>query len=101
MAGVEETLKTVDGAAAGREVWTIGHSTLEIPEFLGVLHAYSIEAVVDVRRFPGSRRPPQFGAEALGQSLESQGIAFQWVHGLGGRRRPDEADDEGSAWRHP
>jgi len=101
MAASEETPRTAEAAAAQGEVWTVGHSTLELPDFLDLLHAHGIEAVVDVRRFPGSRRHPQFGAEALGTALQSQRIAYEWVQGLGGRRRPDEADDEGSAWRHP
>ena len=43
-------------------VWTVGHSTRPIEEFLGVLEAHGVECVVDVRRFPGSRRLPQYAA---------------------------------------
>jgi uncharacterized protein (DUF488 family) len=82
-------------------IWTIGHSTHPIPEFLSILHAHGIETVADVRRFPGSRRHPQFGADALAASLAASGIAYHWFEDLGGRRRPDPDDDEGSAWRHP
>ncbi|RYZ08541.1 MAG: DUF488 domain-containing protein, partial [Comamonadaceae bacterium] len=57
--------------------------------------------VVDVRRFPGSRRHPQFGGEALAASLAAEGIGYQWVAALGGRRKPDFDDPEGNAWRHP
>jgi uncharacterized protein (DUF488 family) len=46
-------------------IWTIGHSTRSIEEFLVVLAAHGIEALADVRRFPGSRRLPWFGAERL------------------------------------
>ena len=87
--------------AAEGEVWTIGHSTHALPAFLALLHARGIEAVADVRRFPGSRRHPQFSGEALGSSLEAEGIAYHWFPELGGRRRPDLLEREGSAWRHP
>lgn len=82
-------------------VWTVGHSTHAIAAFLQILRAHGIEAVADVRRFPGSRRHPQFGSEALQSSLQSSGIAYHWFSELGGRRRPDLLDDEGSGWRHP
>lgn len=83
------------------EVWTIGHSTHTAAEFLAILRAHGIETVADVRRFPGSRRHPQFGAEALAGALATGGIAYHWFAALGGRRRPDAADPEGSGWRHP
>lgn len=83
------------------EVWTVGHSTHTFPEFLALLNAYRIECVADVRRFPGSRRQPQFGSAALNASLEASGIAYRWLPELGGRRRPDLLAREGSAWRHP
>jgi uncharacterized protein (DUF488 family) len=87
--------------AAEGTVWTVGHSTHSFPEFLGILQAYSIETVADVRRFPGSRRHPQFGAEPLAKGLATHGIDYAWFSGLGGRRRPDLLDVEGSLWRHP
>jgi uncharacterized protein (DUF488 family) len=82
------------------KIWTIGHSTRGIEELLVVLDAYGIELVVDVRRFPGSRRLPQFSGEALGASLEAHGIAYRWLAALGGRRRPDAASTS-TGWRHP
>jgi uncharacterized protein (DUF488 family) len=87
-------------AGAQGEVWTIGHSTHTLAAFVDLLRAYRIETVADVRRFPGSRRQPQFGEQALGESLEAQGIGYHWFPGLGGRRRVDLLDPEGSAWRH-
>lgn len=83
------------------ELWTIGHSTHPLPEFLALLDSHGIECIADVRRFPGSRRHPQFGAEPLGSALEAHGIAYHWFAGLGGRRRPDPLEPEGNAWRHP
>ena len=81
-------------------IWTIGHSTRGIEELLAVLDAYGIELVVAVRRFPGSRRLPQFASDALGASLEAHGIAYRWLAALGGRRRPDAASTN-TGWRHP
>ena len=96
-----EPASAIGAAAPQGEVWTVGHSTHPLPDFLEILQAYGIEAVADVRRFPGSRRHPQFGTDVLGDFLASHGIAYHWFQPLGGRRRPDPADCEGSAWRHP
>jgi uncharacterized protein (DUF488 family) len=82
-------------------VWTVGHSTYPFPEFLALLQAHAIQTVADVRRFPGSRRHPQFGGEALSTSLAAHHIDYHWFPELGGRRRPDLLELEGSAWRHP
>ena len=80
-------------------VWTIGHSTRTAEEFIDVLAAHEIEAVVDVRRFPGSRRLPQFGSAALEGSLRDAGVSYQWIEALGGRRRPDPASPN-DAWEN-
>ena len=79
-------------------VWTIGHSTRPLDEFLALLEQNRISAIVDVRRFPGSRRYPQFGSEALNASLAAQAITYRWMPELGGRRRalPDSAN---KAWK--
>jgi hypothetical protein len=97
----KQLVSATDGAPAEGEVWTIGHSTHSIPAFLELLHAHGIETVADVRRFPGSRRHPQFGADALSASLQAGGIDYHWFPELGGRRKPDLLEPEGSAWRHP
>jgi uncharacterized protein (DUF488 family) len=81
-------------------VWTVGHSTRPLDEFLGVLTTHGVELVVDVRRFPGSRRLPQYGAAALDEALAARGIAYCWIQTLGGRRRPD-LDSPNLGWRHP
>lgn len=80
-------------------LWTIGHSTRPIEAFLDVLHAHEIELVADVRRFPGSRRLPQYGGDALEAALAASGIAYRWIPALGGRRRADAGGDD-SAWRN-
>jgi uncharacterized protein (DUF488 family) len=80
-------------------VWTIGHSTRPLDAFLGLLAHYRIEAVADVRRFPGSRRLPQYGQESLANALAEQGVAYYWIESLGGRRRP-QSDSPNTAWRN-
>ena len=81
-------------------LWTIGHSTRSLDELTAVFHAHRIEAVADVRRFPASRRLPQFNADVLEQSLVARDIGYTWIGALGGRRRaaPDSPND---GWRHP
>ena len=69
-------------------------------DFQDTMSAHGIEAVLDVRRFPGSRRLPQFESSTLEAALASEGIAYRWLPALGGRRRT-LADATDSAWRHP
>ncbi len=57
------------------QIWTIGHSTREIDNFISLLEANGIKLVVDVRKLPGSRRYPQFNKDALAASLNERGIA--------------------------
>jgi uncharacterized protein (DUF488 family) len=80
-------------------IWTIGHSTRTLEEFLGLLGEYRIEAIADVRRFPGSRRHPHFASEALAATLPAPGIAYQWMPKLGGRRKA-HPDSPNTAWRN-
>jgi uncharacterized protein (DUF488 family) len=76
------------GKSGGRGMMTIGHSTLESGVFLRALGENGCRVLVDVRRFPGSRRYPWFGQEALFAALEGVGIRGVWREGLGGRRAP-------------
>ena len=80
-------------------IWTIGHSTRTASELRGVLAAHGIELVVDVRRFPGSRRLPHFGATVLESDLATAGIRYHAVSALGGRRTPI-LDSPNDGWRH-
>ena len=80
-------------------IWTIGHSTLPLEAFLGLLGHFSLETVADVRRFPGSRRHPHYAKEALRASLAERGIGYCWLPALGGRRRPTP-DSPNVAWRN-
>jgi uncharacterized protein (DUF488 family) len=81
------------------QIWTIGHSTRSIEEFLALLKENEIEALADVRHFPGSRRHPQFGKEALADSLARNGVEYHHFVELGGRRRA-QPDSPNTAWRH-
>jgi uncharacterized protein (DUF488 family) len=81
------------------KVWTIGHSTRTIEEFIETLRAHGIKVVADVRLLPGSRRYPQFNKEALASSLMDKGIAYEHFPELGGRRRPRK-DSRNTAWRN-
>lgn len=83
-----------------RTVWTIGHSTRPLDEFLGLLAENGIHALVDVRAFPGSRKHPQYKKENLEASLPAAGIEYAHLPELGGRRKPRE-DSPNTAWRHP
>ena len=67
-------------------VWTIGHGTRTSDELVATLHQAGIETLVDVRRFPASRRNPQFDQAALAEELERAGIAYLHLPDLGGRR---------------
>lgn len=77
---------------------TIGHSTLSLESFLRALRDNGVELLVDVRKFPGSRRHPQFGQDALFASLHEAGIATAWREGLGGRRAARK-DSVNTGWR--
>ncbi|MDB5743929.1 MAG: hypothetical protein JWR68_2244 [Polaromonas sp.] len=81
-------------------IWTIGHSTRSAAEFVRLLEAHEIEVVADVRRFPGSRRHPQFGIAALTESLAAHQIDYVWLPLLGGRRK-GEAGSAHLGWRNP
>ena len=79
-------------------VWTIGHSTRPIGEFLGLLAEHGIEALADVRRYPGSRRQPQYARDTLSGTIEHAGLVYCWLPSLGGRRTP-APDSPNLGWR--
>lgn len=81
------------GVTAGA-LLTVGHGSLDAEAFGGLLEGAGVEAVVDVRRFPASRRHPQFGRQALEEWLDARGIAYRWEEALGGRRttHPDSVN---------
>lgn len=85
---------------AAKKIWTIGHSTHSIKEFIEMLSAFQIEMVVDIRRFPGSRKFPQFNQEALKESLQQNNIDYSYMEDLGGRRKVNP-DSKNIVWRNP
>lgn len=80
-------------------IYTIGHSTRPLDEFLALLERSRIERLVDVRAFPGSRRHPHFSQESLARALPAHEIEYLHRPSLGGRRRllPESPP---SAWRN-
>jgi len=86
----EETNKTI---------WTIGHSTHPLDEFIKMLKAFGIEELVDIRTFPGSRRYPHFNKESLEDVLPQNNIWYLHMKELGGRRKPVK-DSQNTAWKN-
>lgn len=82
-------------------IFTIGHSTREAEELVELLRSNGVELLVDVRRFPGSRRHPHFNGEALAVTLAEAGIRYRHEPAMGGRRsgsgRPDSPN---TGWRN-
>jgi len=79
-------------------IFTVGHSTREIGELAGLLQENGVRALADVRRYPASRRHPQFNRGTIASSLRAAGIEYVWLPELGGRRTPDK-DSRNTAWR--
>jgi len=80
-------------------IYTVGHSTRDADEFTGLLRTHRIQALVDVRRYPGSRRHPHFNQETLSAALEADGITYVHAPGLGGRRE-GRKDSSNTGWRN-
>ncbi|MBV9617843.1 MAG: DUF488 domain-containing protein [Verrucomicrobia bacterium] len=80
-------------------VWTIGHSTRKIDIFVSLLKKNRVKLVADVRMYPGSKRYPQFGREALAKSLSESGVRYEHFPELGGRRK-SKPDSKNTVWRN-
>lgn len=80
-------------------LWTIGHSTRAWEVFVTMLRGPGIVRLVDVRRFAGSRRNPQFSGQDMGKALAAEGIGYEPMPALGGRRTP-RTDSPNGAWRN-
>jgi uncharacterized protein (DUF488 family) len=81
-------------------LYTIGHSTRPLDEFTAVLRAHSVQALVDIRSLPMSRRLPHFNREALEKTLHEAGIRYVWLKELGGRRKNIRDDSPNVALRN-
>jgi uncharacterized protein (DUF488 family) len=80
-------------------IYTIGHSTRSLEEFLALLKAHGITHLADIRTVPRSRRHPHFAADALSKLLPAAGIVYRHFPGLGGLRKP-RRNSPNAAWRH-
>lgn len=80
-------------------IWTIGHTTRTIEQFVELLSGQAIELLADVRSYPGSRKYPHFNAAPLSDALREVGIEYAPFRELGGRRKPN-LDSPHTVWRH-
>jgi uncharacterized protein (DUF488 family) len=80
-------------------LYTIGHSTRSIDEFLDMLKAFDIQELVDVRTVPKSRHNPQFGVDVLPSALEQAGVGYTHLKELGGLRRAAR-DSINTGWQN-
>ena len=82
-----------------KRIYTIGHSTHTLEEFLALLGAYTIQVLVDVRTIPRSRAHPQFSSDLLSNALQAAGIDYRHLKALGGLRHPTR-DSPNTGWRN-
>lgn len=80
-------------------IFTVGHSTHPIDEFIGILKAHGIRKLIDVRTVPKSRHNPQFNGDALAASLRASRITYRRMESLGGLRHARK-DSPNGAWRN-
>ncbi|MDQ3986509.1 MAG: DUF488 domain-containing protein [Actinomycetota bacterium] len=81
-------------------VYTVGHGNRSIDELTSVLASVGVGRLIDVRRFPGSRRHPHFARESLERWLPDRGVGYEWRgEELGGRRNPSPGPSRHAAWR--
>ncbi len=86
--------------AQGRyEIFTIGHSTHSLDDFIAMLQSFDIQILIDVRRFPFSRKYPWFNQVNLEPELKKRGIDYTHIEELGGRRKI-HADSKNMRWRN-
>lgn len=95
---VVEQKMTSKGCDLAGTLHTIGHSTRTLEVFIALLTQHNVEVLVDVRRWPASRRYPHFHREALAASLSREQIAYVWRGDLGGFRKPS-TDSQNTAWK--
>ncbi|MGB6092425.1 MAG: DUF488 domain-containing protein [Moheibacter sp.] len=78
-------------------IYTIGHSTRSLEEFIDLLHSFEIKNLADIRSLPGSRKFPWFDSELLEVSLKNAGIEYRLIKKLGGRRK-SHRDSKNTRW---
>jgi uncharacterized protein (DUF488 family) len=81
---------------ANTNLFTVGHSNHPLDRFLALLARHGVEALADIRRFPGSRKHPHFSRNSLA-ALPKSGVEYRWLEALGGRRhkRRDDSPNRG------
>jgi uncharacterized protein (DUF488 family) len=84
---------------AEHTIYTIGHSTHTVENFIKMLRSFGIQMLVDIRRFPASRKYPGFNKDVLATELEKYGINYIHLEDLGGRR-PVKKDSINTLWRN-
>jgi len=90
----------VPSRAMREVIFSIGHSTRPLAQFVALLRAYSIHTLVDIRSIPRSRRNPQYDQVALQQAIQADGLVYKHLAALGGHRRTRE-DSPNAGWRNP
>lgn len=88
-----------DNSRYNKTIWTIGHSTRSIDQFIELLHSSNIELVADIRNFPGSKKYPHFNKNELKTTLRQSDISYIHLKNLGGRRTPKE-NSKNTSWRN-
>jgi uncharacterized protein (DUF488 family) len=83
------------------QIYTIGHSTRPVAEFIAMLKAHGVERLVDVRTVPHSRHNPQYGRDALSEALLRDHLGYTHMPGLGGLRHPRKGAMTNLGWRNP
>jgi len=86
-------------AMPARVIYTVGHSTRSLDEFIALLRAHGVAAVADVRRFPGSKRLPHFNDDSLATALPKARIEYIPIPLLGGRRQTSPGSPN-TGWRN-
>lgn len=81
-------------------VYTIGHSTHPLDRFVALLAQHQIEELLDIRRFPGSRKHPQFHRDNLAAVLPESSLEYRWLEVLGGRRHKRQEDSPNQGLRN-
>lgn len=88
----------MSGGASGLAVYTVGHSTRPLEDFLELLRTHGVQLVADVRTVPRSRRNPQYDRDTLAAALAGAGIGYAHLAGLGGWRK-SRPDSRHTGWR--
>lgn len=74
------------------EIYSIGHWNYSLEQLTGLLGQHEVKSLVDIRRFPGSRKFPHLGQDSLSKAFPDSGIEYHWLESLGGRRSAKKGD---------